>query len=115
VGQPRQHLSPLHRGPISRDGLLMASKKTALIVAPTYPYPIDGGNLVALHGYHVALRHAGYDEVHFIGFADDTHPAGKQFEKIKLVVKPKKFTVRGLAKHATGKSLLLARYWSNEL
>ena len=92
----------------------MASKKTALIVAPTYPYPIDGGNLVALHGYHVALRHAGYDEVHFIGFADDTHPAGKQFEKIKLVTKPRKFTARGLARHAAGQSLLLARYWSNE-
>ena len=87
------------------------AKRIALIVAPTYPYPIDGGNLVALHGYHVALRHAGYDEVHFLGFADEGHPAGKQFEQVTLVPKPPKFTARGLARHALGHSLLLARYW----
>lgn len=90
------------------------AKKIALIVAPTYPYPIDGGNLVALHGYHVALRHAGYEEVHFLGFADETHKAGSQFEKVRLVTKPRKFTLRGLFRHALGKSLLFARYWSRE-
>ena len=49
-------------------------KRKALIVAPTYPFPIDGCNLVALHGYHVALKHAGFDDVHFLGFDDSGHP-----------------------------------------
>jgi polysaccharide biosynthesis protein PslH len=91
----------------------MASK-LALIVAPTFPYPIDGGNLVALHGYHLALRHAGYDEVHFLGFMDEAHPGGTQFEKVALINKPPKFTAQGLIGHALGHSLLLARYWSND-
>lgn len=87
--------------------------KKALVVAPTYPYPIDGGNLVALHGYHLAIRAAGYTEVHFIGFEDETHQPGAQFEQTLLVAKPAKFTASGLLQHALGGSLLFARYWSD--
>jgi polysaccharide biosynthesis protein PslH len=90
------------------------STKKALIVAPTYPYPIDGGNLVALHGYHVALRAAGYTEVHFVGFEDfDRSPDGN-FEQVKLIPKPPKFTLRGLISHCLGDSLLFQRYQSKD-
>lgn len=87
----------------------------ALIVAPTYPYPIDGGNLVALHGYHMAMRSAGFDAVHFLGFEDKAHPPGSHFEVAHVVEKPPKFTAKGLARHAVGDSLLFSRYWSERL
>lgn len=84
----------------------------ALIVAPTYPYPIDGGNLVALHGYHVALRHAGMDEVHFMGFEDPGHMGGDQFEAVTLLPKPPKVSAMGALRFAWGQSILFSRYHS---
>jgi polysaccharide biosynthesis protein PslH len=89
--------------------------RAALIVGPTFPYPIDGGNLVALHGYHVALRHAGYDEVHFLGFDEPGRSVKAQFEQCTLVPKPPKFSVGGLIRHALGSSLLLERYLSGAM
>jgi polysaccharide biosynthesis protein PslH len=90
------------------------STKKALIVAPTYPYPIDGGNLVALHGYHVALRAAGYTEVHFLGFEDFDRSPDENFELTTLIPKPAKFSVRGLINHCFGDSLLFQRYQSKD-
>lgn len=88
----------------------MPVSRKALIVAPTYPYPIDGGNLVALHGYHVAMRHAGIGEVHFLGFDDAGHPVGQHFEQARLVAKPPKVTAAGAARFAFGQSILFSRY-----
>ncbi len=87
-------------------------KRKALIVAPTYPFPIDGGNLVALHGYHVALKHAGFDDVHFLGFDDSGHPLASKFDVEQLVLKPPKITLKGLIDFIGGNSLLFSRYQS---
>lgn len=83
----------------------------ALVVAPGYPYPINGGNRVSLHGYHVALRNAGCDEVHFLGF-DMGGQSGEEFEMTRLVPKPPRITSIGLVKHLMGGSILLGRYHS---
>jgi polysaccharide biosynthesis protein PslH len=84
--------------------------KKALIVAPTYPFPIDGGNLVALHGYHIALQAAGYTEIHFLGFDDTSHPLKGQFPCEFLVEKPPKLTATGVLGFAAGRSILFSRY-----
>jgi polysaccharide biosynthesis protein PslH len=88
-------------------------KRKALIVAPTYPFPIDGGNLVALHGYHMALRHSGFDDVHFLGFDDSGHPLASKFEREQLVIKPPKVTIAGALGFAVGRSILFSRYRSS--
>lgn len=88
------------------------SMTSALIVAPGYPYPIDGGNKVALHGYVVAMKAASIDHIDFLGFKTDSVAHG-EFSSTTFVEKPPRLTGRGLIRHLAGKSILMERFFSS--
>lgn len=83
----------------------------ALLVAPGYPYPIDGGNKVSLHGYIVAMRAAGIDSIDFVGFKGSGLDQG-ELSSVTLVDKPSRLTVRAVSKHVAGRSIVMERYFS---
>ena len=86
----------------------------ALIVCPDYPYPINGGNKVAVHGYICALKELGCDEIDLVVF-DRTQPQeGKDaFKNIWTMPIPWKFDLRKLwTAFMAGESYLFSRYSS---
>lgn len=89
--------------------------KKALIVAPGIPYPIDGGNKVALHGYIVALRAAGYGHLTLICYAGDGLYENGGLDKVVRVEKPKRLRVSMLLSLMIGRSVLLRRFHSNNI
>lgn len=86
--------------------------KKALIVAPAIPYPIDGGNKVALHGYVVALRAAGYDYLTIICYGEGVLQDSGGIDKVIRVKKPGKFRLSMLWAFLRGRSILMARFYS---
>jgi len=68
---------------------------------------------VALHGYVVALRAAGIDNIEFVGF-DNGSKAAAELPDAVFVTKPGRLRVAPLAMHAMGASLLMGRFLSRQ-
>lgn len=86
----------------------------ALIIFPDYPYPINGGNKVALHGYICALKAIGFSELDLVVF-DRTTPKEnlRAFSKVWTMKTPAKYDLLKLLRFMLfGESYLFSRYSS---
>jgi glycosyltransferase involved in cell wall biosynthesis len=88
--------------------------KKALIVCPDYPYPLNGGNKVALHGYLCALRKIGYKNFDLISFDRVIKKDIKNvFNEVLMLNIPRKFSLINITKFIFSKrSLIYLRYES---
>ena len=91
-------------------------KRNALIVCPDYPYPTNGGNKIAIHGYMCALGELGVTAIDLIAF-DRVLPIEERsaFGDILTLQLPKKYCFANIVKFVfLGRSYLFLRYDSQE-